>query len=52
MVKDIQVVANDLKLYFKGFDVALDSNNIDDAIRYLRDIRRELNDGRRVRYLI
>lgn len=45
MAKDIKVVANDLKLYFQGFEVALASNNISDAIRYLKDMRRELNDN-------
>lgn len=45
MAKDIQLVANDLKLYYRGFEIALDKGDIDDAIRYLRDIRRELNDN-------
>ena len=45
MAKDIKVVANDLKLYFQGFEVALANNNISDAIRYLKDMRRELNDN-------
>lgn len=45
MAKEIEVVANDLKLYFKGFEVALADSNIDDAVRYLKDIRRELNDN-------
>jgi hypothetical protein len=45
MVKDIQLIANDLKLYYKGFEVALERGDIDDAIRYLRDMRRELNDN-------
>jgi seryl-tRNA synthetase len=45
MAKDIEVVANDLKLYFQGFEVALASNNVADAIRYLKDMRRELNDN-------
>lgn len=45
MVKDIQLVADDLKIYYKGFVTALDRGDIDDAIRYLRDMRRELNDN-------
>lgn len=36
-MKDIQLVANDLKLYFRGFEVALERNNIEDAIRYLNE---------------
>jgi DNA repair exonuclease SbcCD ATPase subunit len=45
MTKEMQILANDLKVYFKGFEVALDNGNIDDAIRYLKDIRRELNNN-------
>lgn len=45
MVKDIQIVANDLNLYFRGFQIALEKGNVVDAIRYLKDIRRELNDN-------
>lgn len=45
MPKDIQIVANDLQVYFKGFEVALERNNIDDAIRYLTSIKAELNDN-------
>lgn len=44
MVKDIIVVANDIKLYYKGFELALDRDNLDDAIHYLKEIQREIND--------
>ena len=50
MAKDIQVFANDLRVYFKGFETALGSGNVEDAIRYLRDMRAELNDN--LEYLI
>ena len=45
MAKDIRVVANDLKVYYTGFEVAVNKGDIGDAIRYLRDMRRELNDN-------
>jgi DNA-binding transcriptional regulator GbsR (MarR family) len=38
-------MANDLKVYFRGFEVALKRRNIDDAIRYLTSIKAELNDN-------
>jgi len=44
MVKDIVVVANDIKLYYRGFELALDRDNLDDAIHYLKEIQREVND--------
>lgn len=44
MVKDIVVVANDIKLYYKGFEMALDRDNLDDVIHYLKEIQREVND--------
>lgn len=30
----VRVVANDLKIYFKGFEVALKRDDIQDAVRY------------------
>lgn len=44
MVKDIVVVANDIKLYYKGFELALQRDNLDDATHYLKEIQREVND--------
>lgn len=45
MSKDLEHVANDLKVYYKGFEVALGRGDVNDAIRYLKDMRRELNDN-------
>lgn len=44
MVKDIVVVANDIKLYYKGFELSLHRDNLDDARHYLKEIQREVND--------
>jgi hypothetical protein len=50
MTKEIEVMANDLRVYFKGFETALEKGNLEDAIRYLRDVRTELNDN--LRFLV
>lgn len=50
MAKEIEVMANDLRVYFKGFETALEKGNLEDAIRYLRDVRTELNDN--LRFLV
>jgi hypothetical protein len=44
MVRDIIVVANDIKLYYRGFELALERDNLDDAIHYLKEIQREVNE--------
>lgn len=44
MVKDIIMVANDIKLYYRGFELALERDNLDDAIHYLNEIQREVNE--------
>ncbi len=44
MVKDIIVVANDIKLYYRGFELSLERDNLDDAIHYLQQIQREVNE--------
>ncbi|MEM2140086.1 MAG: hypothetical protein QXJ74_04200 [Nitrososphaera sp.] len=45
MAKDVEIVANDLRVYFKGLEVALGKGNIDDAIRYIHNIKTELDDN-------
>lgn len=44
MVKDIIVVANDIKLYYRGFELSLERDHLDDAIHYLQQIQREVNE--------
>lgn len=44
MVKDIIVVANDIKLYYRGFELSLERDNLNDAIHYLQQIQREVNE--------
>jgi hypothetical protein len=41
--KDIRVVPNDLEIYFKGFEVAFKHKNIDDAIMYLNNMKKEID---------
>lgn len=45
MAKDVEIVANDLLIYFKGLEVALGKGNVDDAIRYINNIKTELDDN-------
>lgn len=45
MAKDVEIVANDLLIYFKGLEVALGKGNVDDAIRYINNTKRELDDN-------
>lgn len=45
MVKDVEIVANDLLIYFHGLEVALGRGNVDDAIRYINNIKSELDDN-------
>lgn len=45
MAKEEEIVANDLKVYFRGLEVALGKGNIDDAIRYIGNIKSELDDN-------
>lgn len=45
MTKDVEIAANDLMVYFKGLEVALGKGNIDDAIRYINNIKNELDEN-------
>lgn len=45
MAKDVEIVANDLLIYFRGLEVALGKGNVDDAIRYINNIKSELDDN-------
>ena len=39
----VRVVANDLEIYFKGFEVALKKKNAEDAVRYLESMIEEID---------
>lgn len=41
MTNDLQVMSYDLKVYLRGFEVALSNNDIKDAVGYLEKIRYE-----------
>lgn len=40
---DVRIVANDLEIYFKGFEVALKKRNVEDAVRYLESMIEEID---------
>ena len=41
--ENVRVVANDLEIYFKGFEVALKRKNVEDAVRYLESMIEEID---------
>ncbi|MCI0558772.1 MAG: hypothetical protein MN733_09770 [Nitrososphaera sp.] len=41
--EDVRIVANDLEIYFKGFEVALKRKQVDDATRYLESMIEEID---------
>jgi hypothetical protein len=45
MANEAEIVANDLKIYFSGLEVALHQGKVDDAIRYIGNIKSELDDN-------
>ena len=40
---EARVVANDLEIYFKGFEVSLKRNNTEDSVRYLESMIEEID---------
>jgi len=42
-IEPVRVVANDLEIYFKGFEVALKKKNLVDAVRYLESMIEEID---------
>jgi len=45
MSNELEVLCNDLEVYFKGFQVALEKKDITSAIRYLNDMRKEVDEN-------
>ncbi|HEX6068037.1 MAG TPA: hypothetical protein VFZ05_04475 [Nitrososphaera sp.] len=45
MSNELEVLSNDLEVYFKGFQVALEKKDIASAIRYLNDMRNEVDEN-------
>ena len=41
--ENVRVVANDLEIYFKGFEIALKRKNVEDAVRYLESMIDEID---------
>ncbi len=40
---EARVIANDLEIYFKGFEVSLKRNNTEDSVRYLESMIEEID---------
>ncbi|GEM_PF-4114485 len=40
---EARVVANDLEIYFKGFEVSLKRNDTEDSVRYLESMIEEID---------
>lgn len=45
MSRDLEVLSNDLRIYFRGFEVALGKKDITNAVRYLNDMRKEVDEN-------
>ena len=45
MSTDLQILSNDLKIYFHGFEVALEKKDIEDAVRYLHAMKKEVDEN-------
>jgi hypothetical protein len=45
MSKDLEILSNDLRIYFRGFEVALGRKDVGDAVRYLNDMRKEIDEN-------
>lgn len=41
--ENVRVVANDLEIYFRGYEVALKRKNVEDAVRYLESMIEEID---------
>ncbi len=45
MSNELEILSNDLKIYFRGFEVALGKKEIPDAVRYLKEMRKEVDEN-------
>lgn len=45
MSNELKVLSNDLEIYFRGFQVALEKKDVEGAIRYLKDMRKEVDEN-------
>lgn len=45
MNNELEVLSNDLEIYFRGFQAALEKNDVEEAIKYLKDMRKEVDEN-------
>ena len=45
MSNELGILSNDLEIYFRGFRAALGKKDIADAIRYLNQMRKEVDEN-------
>ena len=45
MNNELGILSNDLRIYFRGFEVALERNNVTDAVQYLKKMRNEVDEN-------
>lgn len=45
MSNELEVLSEDLETYLRGFQAALEKNDIEEAIKYLNDMRKEVDEN-------
>lgn len=45
MSNELEILSNDLEIYFRGFQAALGKKDIADAIMYLNNMRKEVDEN-------
>ena len=45
MSNELGILSSDLRIYFRGFEVALGKKDVGEAVRYLKEMRREVDEN-------
>lgn len=45
MSNELEILSNDLKIYLRGFEAALEKKDVADAVRYLNQMRKEVDEN-------
>ncbi len=45
MSNELEILSNDLRIYFRGFEVALEKKDIPGAREYLKQMRKEVDEN-------
>lgn len=45
MSNELEILSNDLRIYFRGFEVALEKKDITGAVEYLKQMRKEVDEN-------